>query len=205
MRETLHTDLVLGALNMAKRHRQPAEGVLHHSDQGVQGGFKWSSQHLKKEVVMSTGKRKSERAGRRKMRSPGRPQAGRSEHRRRFWKAIAAGLTSEAAGIDAGVSPAVGSRWFREAGGMPSTTLAPWSEAPSGRYLSFTEREEVALCRAQSVGIREIARRLIRIPINSVTNSSATTSGRACVPKPDRGSVPAPGIMWRARDAGRPM
>ena len=43
MRETLHTDLVLGALNMAKRHRQPAEGVLHHSDQGVQGGFNRSS------------------------------------------------------------------------------------------------------------------------------------------------------------------
>ena len=148
----------------AARHLHALQGMLV-APARVLGGFKWSSQHLKKEVVMSTGKRKSERAGRRKMRSPGRPQAGRSEHRRRFWKAIAAGLTSEAAGIDAGVSPAVGSRWFREAGGMPSTTLAPWSEAPSGRYLSFTEREEIALCRAQSVGIREIARRLIRIPV----------------------------------------
>ena len=29
MRGTLHTDLVLGTLNMARRHRQPAEGVLH--------------------------------------------------------------------------------------------------------------------------------------------------------------------------------
>ena len=148
----------------AARHLHALQGMLIERTR-ILGGFKWSSQHLKKEVVMSTGKRKSERAGRRKMRSPGRPQAGRSEHRRRFWKAIAAGLTSEAAGIDAGVSPAVGSRWFREAGGMPSTTLAPWSEAPSGRYLSFTEREEIALCRAQSVGIREIARRLIRIPV----------------------------------------
>ena len=63
---------------------------------------------------------------------------------------------------------------------MPSTTLAPWSEAPSGRYLSFTEREEVALCRAQSVGIREIARRLSRSPSTisrEVRRNAATRSG----------------------------
>ena len=180
MGSRMTADLPLAALRMAFNQRHPTPGLMHHSDRGSQGGFKWSSQHLKKEVVMSTGKRKSERAGRRKMRSPGRPQAGRSEHRRRFWKAIAAGLTSEAAGIDAGVSPAVGSRWFREAGGMPSTTLAPWSEAPSGRYLSFTEREEIALCRAQSVGIREIARRLSRSPSTisrEVRRNAATRSG----------------------------
>ena len=58
---------------------------------------------------------------------------------------------------------------------MPSTTLAPWSEAPSGRYLSFTEREEVALCRAQSVGIREIARRLIRIPDDQLYVATSPT------------------------------
>ncbi len=39
----LRTELVLDALNMAIGQRRPAE-VIHHSDQGCQGGFKWSSQ-----------------------------------------------------------------------------------------------------------------------------------------------------------------
>jgi transposase len=77
------------------------------------------------------------------------------EHRQRFWAAIARGLSSEDAAADAGVSAAVGVRWFREGGGMPSVTLA----APSGRYLSFAEREEIALLRAERRGVREIARR----------------------------------------------
>ena len=59
------------------------------------------------------------------MRSPGRPPVARCEHRQRFWAAIARGLNSEAAGIEAGVSPAVGVRWFREGGGMSSVTQAP--------------------------------------------------------------------------------
>jgi IS30 family transposase len=86
----------------------------------------------------------------------------RREHRRRFWASIAAGLSSEDAAVGAGVSPAVGARWFREAGGMPPATLAPSSEPPSGRYLSFAEREEIALWRARGHGVREIARRLGR-------------------------------------------
>src|SRR5215213_4318376 len=81
------------------------------------------------------------------MRSPGRPPVARREDRRRFWVAIAAGLSSEAAAVDAGVSPAVGVRWFREAGGMPPATLAPSSKPPSERYLSFAEREEIAVWR----------------------------------------------------------
>ena len=42
------------------------------------------------------------------MPSPGRPPVGRREHRQRFWEAIARGLSSEEAGMVAGVSPAVG-------------------------------------------------------------------------------------------------
>ena len=34
----------------------------------------------------------------------------------------------------------------------------------SGRYLSFAEREEIAILRAQGAGVREIARRLGRDP-----------------------------------------
>jgi IS30 family transposase len=111
---------------------------------------------------MRTRKRHSDRALRGVLRSPGRPGVARREDRRRFWAAIAAGLSSEGAAVGAGVSPAVGARWFREAGGMPPATLASSSKPLSGRYLSFAEREETALWRVQGHGVREIARRLGR-------------------------------------------
>ena len=131
-------------------------------DRAILGGFKRWSQHLDEGVAMGTRKRRSDRAGRGILRSPGRPGVARREDRRRFWAAIAAGLTSEDAARGAGVSPAVGTRWFREAGGMPPATLAPSSKPLSGRYLSFAEREEIALYRAQGHGVREVARRLGR-------------------------------------------
>jgi hypothetical protein len=84
----------------------------------------------------------------------------RGEHRRRFWAVIASGQSSETAAVEAGVSPAVGARWFREAGGMPPSTFAPPAKPRSVRYLSFADREEIALWRAQGSGVREIARRL---------------------------------------------
>ena len=79
--------------------------------------------------------------------SPGRPSKARREDRVRFWEAIARGSSSEDAAAVAGVSSAVGSRWFRQAGGMPPMCLAP----VSGRYLSFAEREEIAILHAQPV------------------------------------------------------
>ena len=111
---------------------------------------------------MKAQRRRSDRALRGVLRSPGRPGVARREHRRRFWAAIAAGLSSEDAAAGAGVSPAVGARRFREAGGMPPSTFGWSSKPPSGRYLSFAEREEIALWRAQGRGVREIARRLER-------------------------------------------
>ncbi len=119
----------------------------------------------------------SQLTGRQVMRSPGRPPAGRREHRQRFWAAVARGMTSEQAGVEAGVSPAVGVRWFRLAGGMPPVTQAPLS----GRYLSFAEREEIALLRAQDHGVREIARQLGRSPSTisrELRRNAATRSGR---------------------------
>jgi putative transposase len=47
MANHLRAELVLDALNMALGQRRPRD-VIHHSDQGSQGGFKWSSQHLDK-------------------------------------------------------------------------------------------------------------------------------------------------------------
>jgi IS30 family transposase len=108
------------------------------------------------------GRRRSDRALRAKCPSPGRPGVARREDRRRFWALIAAGRSSWDAAIGVGVSEAVGSRWFREAGGMPPSTLGRSSKPPSGRYLSFAEREEIGLCRAQGHGVREVARRLGR-------------------------------------------
>lgn len=114
---------------------------------------------------MGTSKRRrADRAGRAPLRSPGRPTAGRREHRQAFWKGIACGLSSWDAALEAGVSQPVGTRWFRENGGMRPTNLSPLS----GRYLSFAEREEIALLHAQKFGVREIARRIER--------SSATIS-----------------------------
>jgi IS30 family transposase len=98
------------------------------------------------------------RAMRGRIWSPGRPSSARREDRVRFWEAIARGLSSEDAAAEAGVASAVGTRWFREAGGMPPLTLAP----VSGRYLSFAEREEIAILHAQQLGVREVARRVGR-------------------------------------------
>src|SRR5271170_2858173 len=114
-------------------------------------------------------------AGRPPMRPPGRPPVARREDRQRFWAAIRRGLPSEDAAVEAGVSPVVGTRWFREAGGMPPITQAPLS----GRFLSFAEREEIAILRARGCGVREIARRAARSPstISRELRRNAATRG----------------------------
>ena len=94
------------------------------------------------------------------MPSPGRPTVAWREDRVRFWAAIARGLSSEDAAVGIGVSQAVGTRWFRQAGGVGPNLCA----TVSGRYLSLSEREDIAVWRAQGVGVREIARRLGRSP-----------------------------------------
>jgi hypothetical protein len=92
--------------------------------------------------------------------SPGRPTVAWRQDRVRFWAAIARGVMTEEAAVEAGVSSPVGFRWFRHAGGV-NPCLAP---NVSGRYLSFCEREDIAMLRAQGLGVREISRRLDRSP-----------------------------------------
>jgi DNA-binding CsgD family transcriptional regulator len=119
---------------------------------------------------------RADRALRPPMRSPGRPEPSRAVQRR-FWRLIATGITSAEAALEVGVSVPVGSRWFRHCGGMPPICLAE----PSGRYLSFEEREEIALLRAQQVGVREIARRIGRNPgtiSRELRRNAATRSGK---------------------------
>src|SRR4051795_6809676 len=125
-------------------------------------------------------KRRSDRSGRAPLFSPGRPPATGRDERRRFWMAIAAGMASEDAAVEAGVSQAVGTRWFRQAGGMPPSMSRPSAKPLSGRYLSFAEREEIALLRAQSCSMQEVARRLGRAASTisrELRRNAATRSG----------------------------
>jgi IS30 family transposase len=92
--------------------------------------------------------------------SPGRPSVAWREDRVRFWVAIARGAKTEDACVEAGVSGPVGFRWFRHAGGV-NPLLPP---TVTGRFLSFAEREEIAILHAQQLSAREIARRLGRDP-----------------------------------------
>ena len=133
---------------------------------------------------MSTKRqRRSDRAGRGVLRSPGRPSVAQRDERRRFWVAIAGGRSSEDSAVAVGISPAVGVRWFRETGGMPPTHLAPSSVPLSGRYLSIAEREELAMLRVQAHGVREIARRMARAPstISRELRRNAATRSGDCV------------------------
>src|SRR6266536_2162559 len=146
---------------------------------------------------MGGGKGQEEiRAMRGQIWSPGRPSVARREDRVRFWRSIAAGVSSTDAAVVAGVSPAVGSRWFRDGGGMPPISLV----SLSGRYLSFAEREEIAILHAQRVGVREIARRLSRSAstVSRELRRNASRRSQAVVYR-------ATTAQWHAeRRAGRP-
>mgnify|MGYP001811113684 FL=1 len=112
--------------------------------------------------------------GRAPMRSPGAPSHPRVKERE-FWTKISTGLLPTEAGVAIGVAPVLGSRWFRQSGGM-----SPYSwPAPSGRYLSLAEREEIAILKATGAGVRAIARALGRDPstISRELRRNAATRG----------------------------
>ena len=146
---------------------------------------------------MGSSRRQQEiRAMRGHMWSPGRPSTTGREDRVRFWQAIARGLSTEEAALEAGVSIPVGSRWFRQAGGMPPIKLVPTSR----RYLSFREREEIAILNAQQLGVREIGRRIGRSPstVSRELRRNASTRSRTVTYR-------ATTAQWHAeRRASRP-
>ncbi len=111
---------------------------------------------------MNRRKRRSDWSGRAPSLSPGRPPAAGRREPRRFWIAISTGRSSEDAAVDAGVSQAVGARWFRKAGGMIPAMFRLSAKPLSGRYLAFAEREEIALLRARGCTMQEVARQLGR-------------------------------------------
>lgn len=136
---------------------------------------------------------RADRALRPAMRSPGRPQPSRAVQRQ-FWRLIAAGVTTAEAALAVGVSVPVGSRWFRHAGGMSPLTLTE----PTGRYLSFEEREEIAILRAQGRGVRSIARTLGRDPgtiSRELRRNAATRSGKL--------EYRATVAQWKAQEAAK--
>src|SRR5215218_11476997 len=135
---------------------------------------------LKEEVAMSIRKRRSDRSGRAPLPSPGRPPVAGRDEGRRFWLAIATGMSSEDAAVAAGVSQPVGYRWFRKAGGMPPAMFRSSAKPLSERYLSLLEREEIALLRVQGQSMQEIWRRLGRSASTisrELRRNAATRSG----------------------------
>ena len=79
---------------------------------------------------------------------------------RRFWAGVRAGLGVEAAALGAGMSVTAARCAFGHAGGVNPTRVS----GPVGRYLSWSEREEIAALEHGGHGVREIARRLGRSP-----------------------------------------
>jgi DNA-binding CsgD family transcriptional regulator len=108
----------------------------------------------------TTPRQKRVRAYRGQIPSPGRPSVAWRQDRVTFWAAIARGVKTDVAAEEAGVSEPVGYRWFRHSGGVNPCLPAN----VSGRYLSFAEREDIAIWHAQNISAREIARRLGRNP-----------------------------------------
>ena len=135
----------------------------------------------------------ADRGMRAPMRSPGRPEPSRAVQRE-FWRLIASGITTVEAAGGVGVSAPVGIRWFRHAGGMTPLSL----DEPTGRYLSFAEREEMALLKAQDKGVREIARTIGRDPgtVSRELRRNAATRGG----KPVYRAVVA---QWKAQQAAK--
>src|SRR3954466_14146446 len=135
----------------------------------------------------------ADRAMRAPMRSPGRPEPPRTVQRE-LWRVIASGARTVQAAEGVGVSAPVGIRWFGHAGGMTPLSL----DEPSGRYLSFAEREEIALLKAQGKGVREIARTIGRDPgtvSRELRPNAATRAG-----KPVYRAVVA---QWKAQQAAK--
>ncbi|MGN6037268.1 MULTISPECIES: IS30 family transposase [Brevibacterium] len=136
---------------------------------------------------------RADRALRPPTRSPGRPEPSRAVQRE-FWRLITTGITSAEAALTVGVSVPVGTRWFRHACGMPPISLA----APTGRYLSFEEREEIAIMRSTGLGVRQIARELGRDPgtvSRELRRNAATRGGRS--------EYRAVVAQWKAQQAAK--
>jgi IS30 family transposase len=89
-----------------------------------------------------------------------------------FFEGIRSGLLIDAAAGLAGIAHPTALRWFADVGGVMCNAPRPGS----GRYLSFAEREEIALGRAGGLSVRAIAAGLGRAP-STVGREIARNSG----------------------------
>jgi len=85
----------------------------------------------------------------------------RRELRRQFWMMIRAGVMRRPAAAALGLEPDTGRDWFRQAGGVVPAFV---TKRPSGRFLSFAEREEIFAGVERGDSIRRMARELERTP-----------------------------------------
>ncbi len=117
-----------------------------------------------------------------------------------FWAALQRGEFITDAAAEAGTYRKKGTRWVAACGGVRPRR----SRDLPGRYLSFSEREEIALARARGESARLIARRLGRAPSTvsrelrrnadrhggyRATTAHATAYARASRPKPAKLAV----------------
>src|SRR2546430_14647080 len=83
----------------------------------------------------------------------------RREVRRQFWLLVRSGVMRRAAATALGFDPDTGRDWFRQAGGgIPAFV----SHLPTGRCLSFAEREEIFAGVERGDSLRRVARDLGR-------------------------------------------
>ena len=97
-----------------------------------------------------------------------------------MWVGVRSGCSVDQAAALVGMSRPTAYRWFRDRGGVaPRLRVVPAGEgvAGRGRGLSFAEREEIAVLRAQGAGVREIARVLGRSP-STVSRELRRAPGR---------------------------
>ena len=111
-----------------------------------------------------------------KIYSPGRPPVWQRDQVQRFWVGIAKGLSSEEAALLVGVSSPIGSRWFREAGGMRPSA---WP-----RYLAVTCP---SLSARRSPSSRRKAAVCGRSPDRQTVRPRRSAESCAAMPPPGRG------------------
>jgi transposase, IS30 family len=104
--------------------------------------------------------------------------------RRQFWDQVRAGFSVVEAAEAVGVSRNAGQRWFQQVGGVNPYPIVP----VSGRYLSFAEREEIAIGLAAGRSQAQIARELGR--------------DRATISREIGRNSPTPGIRRAKRHLG---
>ncbi|MGY5883235.1 IS30 family transposase [Modestobacter lacusdianchii] len=116
------------------------------------------------------------------------------EKERLFWRAVVReGASTSAAAASARVTGSTARRWFRDRGGVAPLDL----DELAGRYLSLSEREEIAVGLAAGLSLREIARRIGRAP--STVSREIALNGPARPGRPYRAVAAQQAAEARAR------